>query len=83
MQQELAESIDRPVGFAVRNIAEIAFWIHAVPFARPIQAVQQCYPLTILVRAEEQKVLRSNQSMLRAFSAILLSASVQLSFLFF
>lgn len=31
-----------------------------VAFARPVQAVQQCCPLTILVRAEEQDVFTTS-----------------------
>lgn len=68
----LAESVDWPVGYAIRHIAERAF---CVAFARPVQAVQQCCPLTILVRAEEQDVLRPQQTIRRAFSATFLSVS--------
>lgn len=49
----LVELVAWPVGYAIRHIAERAF---CVAFARPVQAVQQCCPLTILVRAEEQDV---------------------------
>ena len=31
----------RPVGYDVKGIAEVAFWLHSVHFARPDQAVQQ------------------------------------------
>ena len=37
-------------------MAKVAFWIHAVQFARPDQSVQQRSPLTTMVRAEEQEV---------------------------
>ncbi|STL31551.1 Uncharacterised protein [Escherichia coli] len=37
-------------------MAEVAFWIHIVQFARSDQAVQQRSPLATVVRTEEQEV---------------------------
>ncbi|MCU6154301.1 hypothetical protein KWH84_00490 [Enterobacter hormaechei] len=47
-EQALAESVDGTVSYPVRHIAAKAFF---AAFARSVQAVQQCCPLTILVRA--------------------------------
>jgi len=55
-EQAFAESVAWPVGYAIRHIAERAF---CIAFTRPVQTLQQCWPLTILVRAEEQDVFTS------------------------
>lgn len=73
--QLFADPVDRPVGDDVKHISEVAFWIHAVQFARPDQAVQQRSPLTAMLKTEEQEVFATQTDL----SAMLLSASDQLS----
>ena len=51
-----AHQVYRPVGYDVKDIAEVAFWLHSVQFARPDQAVQQRSPLSSMIRTEEQVV---------------------------
>lgn len=50
-----ADPVDWPVGYDIKHIAEVAFRIHAVQFARTGQAVQQCSAFTTMVGAEEQE----------------------------
>ncbi|AAN82027.1 Hypothetical protein c3579 [Escherichia coli CFT073] len=37
--EQFADPVYRPVGYDVKDIAEVAFWLHSVQFARPDQAV--------------------------------------------
>lgn len=74
-RKQFADTVDRPVSYDAKHMAKVVFWIHVVQFARPDQAVQQRSPLTTMVRAEEQEVLRPRLTARRAFSAMLLSAS--------
>lgn len=39
--------IDPPVCYDVKHMTEVAFWIHAVQFARPDQTVQQRSSLSL------------------------------------
>ncbi len=52
--EQFADPVYRPVGYDVKDIAEVAFWLHSVQFARPDQAVQQRSPLSSMIRTEEQ-----------------------------
>ena len=54
--EQFADPVYRPVGYDVKDIAEVAFWLHSVQFARPDQAVQQRSPLSSMIRTEEQVV---------------------------
>ncbi len=54
--EQFADPVYRPVGYDVKGIAEVAFWLHSVHFARPDQAVQQRSPLSSMIRTEEQVV---------------------------
>lgn len=55
-------------------MTEIPLWLHAVQFARPDQAVQQCSALTTVVRAEEQEVFAAQADRpQRIFSDIVIS----------
>jgi hypothetical protein len=38
--QQLADPVDRPVSYDVKDMAKVAFWVHSVQFARPDQTVQ-------------------------------------------
>ena len=54
--EQFADPVYRPVGYDVKDIAEVAFWLHSVQFARPDQAVQQRSPLSSMILTEEQVV---------------------------
>lgn len=43
-REQFADPVDRPVSYDAKHMAKVAFWIHAVQFARPDQTVQQRSP---------------------------------------
>lgn len=47
--EQFIHPIVRPVCYDVKHMTEVAFWIHAVQFARPDQTVQQCSSLSSVV----------------------------------
>lgn len=51
--EQFADPVYRPVSNDVKDIAEVAFWLHSVQFTRPDQAVQQCSTLTTVIAPEE------------------------------
>ncbi|KXN03657.1 hypothetical protein AUS46_16860, partial [Escherichia coli] len=54
--EQFADPVYRPVGYDVKDIAEVAFWLHSVQFARPDQAVQQRSALSSMIRTDGKGV---------------------------